>query len=86
MRASASSLLASSSVKAIAKVLIGPLASSAISAATRLESRPPLSITPSGTSLTILARTEVRRRSSSCSWSSSQLWPVPVGPSSHGVQ
>ena len=60
----------SSSAKPIENVCTGREDCSAISAVIRLESRPPLSITPSGTSLIMRARTDSRSSSSSCSCSS----------------
>ena len=51
-----------SSAKPIEKVWTGRSRRSAISAVIRLESRPPLSITPSGTSLIIRARTAVAQQ------------------------
>ena len=85
-RASASSLASASSTKPIEKVWTGRSEASAISAAIRLESRPPLSITPSGTSLTIRARVAVRSSSSRRSPSSSQEAPGGSAAPSQGVQ
>ena len=60
----------SSPAKPTAKVLTGSVMCRAISATIRLESRPPLSIAPSGTSLIS------RRRTDSSSLSSSDLGPL----------
>ena len=85
-RASGSSLALASSTKPTEKVCTGRSETSAISAVIRLESRPPLSITPSGTSLTIRARVALRSSSSRRSPSSCQeradalRWRVPGAP------
>ena len=76
----------SSSAKPIEKVCTGREDCSAISAVMRLESRPPLSMTPSGTSLIMRARTDSRSSSISCSCSSSHASASRGAPSSHGFQ
>ena len=64
-RASASSLPSPASAKPTENVLTGSVMWRAISATIRLESRPPLSIAPSGTSLISRSRTDSSSRSSS---------------------
>ena len=76
----------SSSAKPIENVCTGREDCSAMSAVMRLESRPPLSITPSGTSLIMRARTDSRRSSSRRSCSSSHGPAARGAPSSHGCQ